>query len=192
MSEYKNRLLFLMTSITVLGSLCSAPFSLAQSKNSRVFSPDKKLYAYTKSASQMVSTGAGDVPASEIWIGDTATKKETVFVKAGDKCATGQTLGDLQIGDASDLKFSPDSKHLYFLCGAFAVSGAVIDLNLSTHKMKYVVDGNSLEIISNGKWKGNFAVSRHKYRGEKGAYDWEWVINPSNGKELGLWRSFKE
>lgn len=178
--------------MTVLSFICSAPFSFGQSKEPRVYSPDKKIYAYVKSTSKIVSTGAGDVPASEIWVGDSASKIETAYVKAGDKVATKQALGELEIGDASDLKFSPDSKHLYFLCGAYAVSGAVIDLDLTTRKMKYVVDGNSLAIIAKGKWKGNLAVSRHKYRGEEGAYDWEWVVNPATGKELGLWRSFKD
>jgi len=180
-----------MTSITVL-SLCSAPLAFGESRGEKVYSSDKKLYAFTKNTSAVVSTGAGDVPASEIWIGDSVSKKESAIVKAGDKVETGQALGSLEIGDASDPTFSADNKHLYFLCSAFAVSGAVIDLDLSTHKMRYVVDGNSLEVISKGKWKGNLAVARHKYRGEKGAYDWEWVIDPKTGKELGVWRSFKD
>lgn len=159
----------------------------ADTEKSRVYSPDHKVFAFVKTMKETVPTGAGDVQASEIWLGDSASGKSQPLFKSGTKVATGQQIGDIAIGDASDLSFSLNGEKLYFLCGAYAVSGAVIETDLKTKKLRYVSDGNSVSVIPTGKWKGNLAVSRHKYHKEGGAYDWEWVVN-SAGKELGLWK----
>lgn len=161
--------------------------AFAESKQSspdspQVKSPDGKLYAFVRSSKETVAAGNGDVPADVIFIGESSGGAPTALFKKAGKVQTGQSIGEISFGGIYDLNFSNDSKELYFLNAAYAVSAAVLAADLKTRKIRYVTDGNSLEFARNGQWKGNLIVERHKYN-DNGAYDVKCVMSTS-GKEL--------
>ncbi len=147
----------------------------------KVYSPDRKYYAFIETSKQMVAAGNGDVPADVIWFGSGANSPHPLFKRASTY-KTGKPIGDISLGGIGDLCFSADNSELYFINAAYAVSGIVLALNLKTNKIRDVIDANSLEIMRKGQWKGNLLVQRHKYD-DQGAYNVQCIVTPQ-GKEL--------
>jgi Tol biopolymer transport system component len=79
--------------------------------------------------------------------------------------------------------FSLDGKAIYFLTTAWATSDAVHSIDLNTYKQHFVTDGNSLELVPSGKYKGYLIVSEHKYHKEGGSYEDFWLVSPK-GKAI--------
>ena len=149
----------------------------------KVYSQDRKMFAYIKTSKDMVPTGCGDAPADVIYLSEAPGNAPYALFKKGAKVDTHQAIGDIYIGGIEGMDFSADGKELYFLCAAYAVSGAVLAIDLHSKGIRYVVDANSLEVVRDGKWKGNLIVQRHKYKKEGGAYEIRCVVSPQ-GKEL--------
>ncbi len=55
-------------------------------------------------------------------------------------------------------KISPDGRKVYFLSSAWATSGSVHGVDTKTLSVLFVTDGNSIEIIPDGKYKGYLIV----------------------------------
>ena len=83
------------------------------------------------------------------------------------------------------LTLSPDGRTLFFISAAWATSGAVHSVNLTTGAVSYVSPGNELMVIPHGEYRGDLVVQKHKYLVGNGSYDQYWVVTP-DGKELGL------
>ncbi len=149
----------------------------------KVYSQDRKMFAYIETSKDMVPTGCGDAPADVIYFSEAPGNTPYPLFKKAAKVATHQAIGDIYIGGIEGMDFSSDGKELYFLCAAYAVSGAVLAIDLHSKGIRYVVDANSLEVVKDGKWKGNLIVQRHKYKKEGGAYEIRCVVSPQ-GKEL--------
>ena len=169
---------------TVKSSSDSPASSQPASKDGeKVFSPDRSKFAFVRSSDELVAAGNGDVSADVIYLGSTKNPEEAVpLMKKFGTVKTGQPIGDITFGGIYDLTFSPDSKELYFLNAAYAVSAAVLAVDLKSHAVRYVTDGNSLSIVNDGKWKGNLLIEQHKYNND-GAYDAKSIISPQ-GKVL--------
>lgn len=161
----------------------SQPIRIAKTvaEKDKVYSPDRKLYAYIETSKQTVAAGNGDVPADVIWLGSASEAPRPLFKRAA-KYKTNKPIGEISLGGIGDLCFASDNSELYFINAAYAVSGIVLAINLKTNKIRDVIDANTLEISRKGPWKGNLLVQRHKYN-DQGAYDAECVATPQ-GKEL--------
>lgn len=165
----------------------SAPAKSTPTKNpddsKPVYSPDRKKIAFIRTSKDLVSAGNGDVPADVIYLADAnnPAAAQPLFKKGG-KFKSGQQIGEINFGGIETIAFSPDSAKLYFLNAAYAVSGAIVEIDLKTRAVRYVIDGNSLDFETTGKFKGNLLVARHKYD-DNGAYNVLCVVSPS-GKEL--------
>ncbi len=148
-----------------------------------VYSPDRKKLAFIRTSKDVVSAGNGDVPADVIYLADANNPgaAQPLFKKGG-KFKSGQQIGEINFGGIETVAFSPDSTKLYFLNAAYAVSGAIVEIDLKTRAIRYVIDGNSLDFEKAGKFKGNLLVARHKYD-DNGAYNVLCVVSPA-GKEL--------
>ncbi len=80
--------------------------------------------------------------------------------------------------------FALDGKAVYFQTAAWATSSAIHFIDLSSNKQHFITDGNSLELVPSGKYKGYLIVSKHKYYKHKdGSYEDFWLVSPK-GKEI--------
>lgn len=82
------------------------------------------------------------------------------------------------------IKFSPDSKRVYFITSAWVTSGAVHGVNVDGSNEKFITSGSTLDVIYKGKYKGNLITNIHKYFLTGGTYDWWWIVTP-DGEEVG-------
>jgi hypothetical protein len=154
-------------------STAATSSSVASTKSkdsSKVYSPDRKSFAFARSTDKIISTGSGDANAATILYGNTSDNKARIMFAAGAEINTRAPIGKVQIADIDSLQFSLDGHQLFFLVPAYATSGAAIALDLQTGKLRYIVDANSLQVVRTGKRKGYLLVTRHRYHTEKEGY----------------------
>ena len=122
----------------------------------------------------VVSTGCGDCEATELWL----VRREG---EAPERLVVGHDDDDIEkvIADISDPVFSLDSRHIYFRSAAWAVSGSIQRVDTRTHEVKFIVDGNSVEVIPSGPHRGDLLVVREIIR-----FD---AHGESLGRESYLW-----
>lgn len=145
-----------------------------------VLAPNGKQVAFIRATpGKIISTGSGDNEATELWIIGSDGSKPTMLIRGRDSQDMKQVIAG--IGGAD---FSPDGKLLYFVCSAWATSGAVHVIDLATQKERFFTDGSSLEAVPNGEYKGCLLIQKHKYFLGGGSYDWYWLIKP-DGTEVG-------
>lgn len=159
-----------------------------------VLSPDSRWIAFLRKSRFPIPKTChayydpNDRYGTEIWIYDLKKMKERLLVANDFSC--GDHLKKTII-DPADLKFSPDSKTLYFEISAWDTSGAIHSVKIDGSQLRFVTDGNTYRIVNNGKYKGDLIVSQHRYRfkGDTplGSYDWDWLYSP-NGKQIKLYR----
>lgn len=150
-------------------------------KETKVYSLNRKMYAFVRSSKDMAPNGAGEAPIDVIYLSTGPAPARPLF-KKGTTFDTKQALGKITLSGITDLVFSPTKPELYFLNAGYAVSGIVLAIDLNTGSIRHVIDGNSINWISTGKWKGNLLVERHKYN-DNGAYNVQCAVSPT-GKEL--------
>ncbi len=145
-----------------------------------VLAPDGKQVAFIRGTpGKTIATGAGDNEATELWLIGIDGSKPTLLIQGRDAQDVKQVVAG--IGGAD---FSPDGKLLYFVCSAWATSGAVHVIDLATKKERFFTDGSSLEVVANGEYKGCLLIQKHKYFIGGGSYDWYWLLKP-DGSEVG-------
>ena len=83
------------------------------------------------------------------------------------------------------LLFSLDCMKLYISTEAWAISPAVHEIDLETHRDRFLSAGSIESVISKGEYKGFLIVQKHKYFVGGGSYDWYWVVDPRSGEEVG-------
>ncbi|MBX9723128.1 MAG: hypothetical protein K2X81_17125, partial [Candidatus Obscuribacterales bacterium] len=108
----------------------------------KIYSPDKQSYAYVETSDKTVSSGKGDVSADVIWLCRKGEKAAHPLFKSADTVKVKQAIGEVQFGDIHDLCYSNDSSKLYFLNAAYAVSDALMSVDLKSGKIDYVIDAN--------------------------------------------------
>lgn len=145
-----------------------------------VLAPDGKQVAFIRGTpGKTIATGAGDNEATELWLIGIDGSKPTLLIQGRDAQDVKQVIAG--IGGAD---FSPDGKLLYFVCSAWATSGAVHVIDLATKKERFFTDGSSLEVVANGEYKGCLLIQKHRYFIGGGSYDWYWLLKP-DGSEVG-------
>ncbi|HSI15570.1 MAG TPA: hypothetical protein VK961_26225 [Chthoniobacter sp.] len=145
-----------------------------------VLAPDGKQVAFIRGTpGKVIPTGSGDSEATELWMIGIDGSKPTMLLRGRES----QDMKQVVAGIAG-AEFSPDGKLLYFVCSAWATSGAVHVIDLATHKDRFFTDGSSLEAVPNGDYKGCLLIQKHKYFIGGGSYDWYWLLKP-DGSEVG-------
>jgi len=84
-------------------------------------------------------------------------------------------------------QFSSNGQLLYFETPAWATSGAIHVLSLTTGKERFFLAGNGLKVLAsckNPKYRDDLIVGQHRYFVFSGSYDWDFVFTP-DGKEVG-------
>lgn len=151
-------------------------------------SPDGKWIAFVKKSHFIVPKSCfyffskGD-HVDEIWMVNTKLMEKKLLVSPYFTC------GDVTkvILDPHHLRFSPDSKTLYFETSAWVTSGAVHAVNVDGKNERFVIDGDDLHIVQTGKYKGDLIVNQHRYHDKGGSYNWDWLFTPS-GKQIKLYK----
>ena len=143
--------------------------------------PAKRRIVFVRATpGKKVSTGSGEVEATELRIMDVDGKNTAVILRGADDPKVERVLADFQ-----SPQFSPDGKTIYFLGSAWATSGAIHAFDLTTKKVRFVCPGNDLEVVPGGEYAGNLLVQQHRYFLGGGSYDWYWLLHP-DGKEIGV------
>jgi len=156
--------------------------------SSSQLSPDGKSIAFVRDTpSVLVSAGAGDVNATELWLVNIDTKKADLLIKGKDDPQIERTLAGFE-----SPRFSPDSSSIYFISAAWATSSSIQKISLYTKKVRFMIDGVSLEVIPKGKYSGFLLVDRALIKFDKngeslGRDVYLWLVSPDGKpiKEIG-------
>jgi len=126
-----------------------------------------------------VNTALEHEETTELWIigVDGSNARRLVRGRAADDPK--QALAALQ-----DPHFSPDGRRIYFLSTAWVTSAAVHSVDVATGAERFVVPGNSLDVVPSGRFAGHLLVGQHRYFLGGGSYDWIWLITPE-GRDVG-------
>jgi len=149
-------------------------------------SPDKHWIAFIHRQKMVLSEDCKGNPymddslVDQLWIYNVKTKKKKLLVNYNFFCDVPEKM----ILHIEDMKFSPDSKIIYFQTGAWLHSDAVHAVNIDGSGEHYLIPGDSIDIIQKGDSKGDLVVSQYRYFVEGGSFIWFWLYTPS-GKEEG-------
>jgi hypothetical protein len=122
--------------------------------------------------------------ATELWLMDASGNNAHAIVVNHEDEDIKKSLSEI-----NNPIFALNSKAVYFQSAAWAVSGAIHFIDLTTNKEHFVTDGNSLELVPSGKYKGYLIVTKHKYyKKMDGSYEDFCLVSPK-GKEI---KSFGE
>ena len=144
-----------------------------------VLSPDGRTIAFIRGTpGDSVAAGAGQKEATSLWTVGVDGGGARMHLSGRTAEAPGQVLAALQAP-----RFSPDGRRIYFLSAAWATSGAVHVLDLSTGSERFLVAGNSLDVVPSGEYAGFLVVSQHRYFLAGGSYDWYWLFS-AEGEEV--------
>lgn len=153
-------------------------------------SPDGKWIAFVAKSHYVVPSncfyfaGQGD-PTDEIWMVNTENVIKKLIVYPTFNCddVSKDTI------DPHHLRFSPDSKTLYFETSAWVTTGAVHAVDVDGKNERFVIDGDELRIVQDGKHKGDLIVNQHSYRFKGdiplGSYNADFLYTPS-GKKIKI------
>ena len=154
-----------------------------QERNSAYSSDGRWRVEVRDTPGVQVSTGSGDVAASELWLVDVRTKKAERLLRGRADKDIKKTLAAFSVPC-----FSLDNRALYFVSAAWATSGSVQRLDLRTRRVQFLVDGDDISVIRRGPDRGALLVERalikQDKRGESlGRGQYVWVVSPT-GKPL--------
>jgi dipeptidyl aminopeptidase/acylaminoacyl peptidase len=140
-----------------------------------VLSPDGQTIAFVREVENQ---------ATELWLMDASGNNARAIVLNHEDEDIKKSLSEL-----NNPIFTLNSKAVYFQSAAWAVSGAIHIIDITSNKEHFVTDGNSLELVPSGKYKGYLIVTKHKYyKKMDGSYEGFSLVSPK-GKEI---KSFGE
>lgn len=143
-----------------------------------VLSPDGRTIAFIRGTpGDSVWVGAGPEEATALWTMRVDGSGARLRVAGRAAEVARDMLAALQAP-----RFSPDGRRIYFLSAAWATSGAVHVLDVATGRERFLVAGNSLDVVPSGEYAGFLVVSQHRYLPAGGSYDAYWLFTP-DGEE---------
>lgn len=162
--------------------------STSRKDSSPRLSPDAKLVAFVRDTHDvLVSTGAGNENATELWLVNIDTKQTDLLIKGKDDPQIKRTLAGFK-----SPHFSPDSRSIYFISAAWATSDSIQKISLDTKKVQFMIDGVTIAVIPKGKYSGFLLVDRALIKFDKngdslGRDMYLWLVSPDGKpiKEIG-------
>jgi Tol biopolymer transport system component len=131
---------------------------------------------------QLVFIREMDNKDTELWLMDVTGQNARALVQTHEQEQKHEDIKQ-SLRELNNPLFSLDGKSVYFLSAAWAVSNAVHLLDLASNKQRFVTDGNSLQLVPAGKYRGYPIVSQHRYHKHGGSYEAFWLISPK-GKAI--------
>lgn len=142
-------------------------------------SSDKKMVVFIRTYQNQYLEGIrGQALKQEIWLINISGEHSKLLVES-----TPNDEPKYNLTSFHNLQFDGDSKKVFFQTEAWAVSSAIHSTDIKSNKTDFITDGNSLNIIKNGKFKNYLITEKHKYYPEGGSYDSFWLVSPS-GEEV--------
>jgi len=151
-----------------------------------IFSPDEEKIAFLReNPERTICYGDGCVRWNELWLHDLATEGETILLRGYDE------KDIARVSNLHNLVFLPnDNENIYFMRQGWVTSDAIDRLDISTKEVKFIIDGNAMEAINEGEYKGNLLVLMHRYPhfavSVYGAYDRYFIISPEGEEILAM------
>jgi hypothetical protein len=167
---------FATAAILIVPCLALAQTPLQQTPLEHVVAPGGKVVYYIM---QMPSTDAAGNPTLQI--------EETRNLNRSFRTLLASRPADdpkQNLTGFSHLNLSPDGKTLYFETDAWATSGAIHAINLSTGGVSYVTAGELACVVLSREYQGDLVVEQHRYFVQGGSHDDLWLYN-STGKQIG-------
>ncbi len=137
---------------------------------------------------QLVSTGCGDSNATELWVIRERKGQPVLLVRGRANADITKTIADIRRPC-----FSLDGRLLYFVSAAWATSGSIQCVEICTGKVKFISDGNSVEVVRRGPHAGKLLVSRSLIKMNKngeslGRDSYAWLVSGGGRPiaEIGL------
>ena len=152
-----------------------------------IFSPNEKRIAFLRENPERVKCyGDGCRHGNEIWLYNLEAKEQKMIPQDNP-----EKDWELNICNIHNLTFLPnDNQNIYFMSPRWVTSNAISKINILTKEIKFIIDGNSMEAINDGEYKGNLLVFMHRYPhyavAVYGAYDKYFVISPEGEKLLAI------
>jgi len=160
----------------------SAPRQITSSGRDRdaSFSPDKHIIAFIRGTpGDSVDAGSGRADAGELWIIGADGRGARMLARGRDDQEPTRILAGMQ-----SPRFSPDGGRIYFTSAAWATSGAIHVVEVTTGVERYVAPGDLMDVVPSGKYAGHLIASQHRYFLTAGSYDWLWLLT-SDGVDVG-------
>ncbi len=142
-----------------------------------VLSPDGKLIVFVRKLARSNPLIAEEQD-NALWVMDATGENVRLLLSPHEDENPQKNLTDF-----SHPLFSLDGASLYFNCAAWVTSGAIHRWDWATQRPYFITDGDSLDIVPAGRYKGYLVVFKHKYRKSGGANDAYWLVSPQ-GKEI--------
>gem|GEM_PF-798673 len=145
-----------------------------------VLSPDGRHVAFIRRGTAApVDAGPGAAESNQLWLVDAGGAAPRLLVDAHAEADPRRVLAGL-----GSPVFSPDGGTVYFLSTAWATSEAVHAVDLADGRERFVVPGNSVDVMPAGEYAGDLVVNQHRYWLAGGSYDWFWLFAP-DGSDQG-------
>lgn len=143
-------------------------------------SPDGRMVAFVRATpGDSVEAAPGRSEATSLWIIGVDGRAPRMLVRGRASGEPKEALASFQAP-----RFSPDGSRIYFLSSAWVTSGAVHAVEVASGRERFVVAGNSLDVVPAGEYAGHLLVEQHRYFLAGGSYDWTWLFT-ADGTEVG-------
>lgn len=136
----------------------------------------------------VVNTGAGEVPASELWLVNLRTKNAERLLEGKEDPDEKKTLARF-----SSPCFSLEDRAVFFVSAAWATSGSVQKLDIKSRRLQFLIDGDEVSVVLRGPNQGSLLVERSLIRHDKngaslGRGRYIWLVTPFGKpvREIGL------
>ena len=104
----------------------------------------------------IITTGGCDSEAKELWLVNKKTQSSELLVKGRSDLDPTKTISGIFAP-----VFSPDGKSIYFCSDAWVTSGSIQNVDIASKKVRFVIDGGSVEVIRQGLYAGKLLVIRN-------------------------------
>jgi hypothetical protein len=150
-----------------------------------VLSPNGSLVVFTRKATG-AATGNCDLAVAEpreLWVIGANKSNEYKLLASKDAEDPKATLCDF-----TSKQFTSDGRKVLFETPAWATSGALHEVDLTTSHEQYVIPSNGFRILTDcamREYRDHLVVNQHRYFIFGGSYDWFWLFSPDGKRELG-------
>jgi hypothetical protein len=135
--------------------------------------------------------GRAETPVGDIWVSRVDGSDAQMVLRGGQHPEITSPIPQLprELEGIMSPKFSPDSRHVYFIADAWTTSGAIYRLDLPSREVTYFTDGNVFVVLHGEPCRGHMLVLKHRYFGPPnyGSFDHFWLMSPDaqEGDDLG-------
>ena len=150
-----------------------------------VLSPNGAMVVFTRKVAQsaMLTCDPAVPERRELWIVGANKGNERRLLASKESSDPKDALCDF-----NNKQFSSDNRKVLFDTPAWATSGALHAIDLTTGVEHYMLPSNGFRVLTEcemHEYRDHLVVNQHRYFVFGGSYDWYWLFSPDGKKELG-------